>query len=137
MKDIYWLPSIVLFIIGLYDILRGIMHTFFLRWAAVNFAGFDLATAPADQIFLLGVFGISNFVTGFVFLLISLKARQIAPYVLIIIPLAYLLGLIGIRVAGVHGQSAFTGQYFMFVYFAVCIITFIYFLVHKKVTKQP
>ena len=36
MKDIYWLPSLVLFLIGGYDVLRGFMHTFLLTWSAAN-----------------------------------------------------------------------------------------------------
>ncbi len=50
-------------------------------------------TTPQDQVFLLGVFGISNFLTGFIYLLISRKAKELAPYMLIIIPLTYHLGL--------------------------------------------
>ncbi len=63
-EDIYRVPSIVLSIVGAYDLLRGFMHTFLLKWSAANFAKFDMATVPEDQVFLLGVFGISNFLTG-------------------------------------------------------------------------
>ncbi|MEI6386350.1 MAG: hypothetical protein WCQ50_06935 [Spirochaetota bacterium] len=84
---------------------------------AANFARFDLASVPHDQVFMLGVFGISKFLTGFIYLLISRKARELSPYVLIIIPLSYILGLIGINSGGVHGQEAFDGRYFMMVYF--------------------
>ena len=140
MKDIFWLPSMVLFFIGALDVLRGFMHTFLLRWSAVHFAGFNLATTPADQIFLLGVFGISNYLTGFLYFLISRRARELSPYVLIIIPLTYLLGLAGISAAHVHAQAAFEGKYFMMVYFVICVITFIVFLVQrsrqKKETKE-
>ena len=132
MKDIYWLPSVVLFFIGGLDVLRGFMHTFLLRWSAVNFAGFDLAVTPADQVFLLGVFGISNYLTGFLYFMISRKARTLSPYVLIIIPLTYLLGLVCIRVANVHPQAPFEGKYFMLAYFGVCIITFIIFLAQRR-----
>jgi hypothetical protein len=132
MKDIFWLPSTVLFFIGVLDVIRGFMHTFLLTWSAGNIAKFDMATAPKDQIFMLGVFGISNFLTGFLYFLISRKARELSPYVLIIIPLAYLLGLIGIWSGGVHGQAAFEGKYFMLVYFGVCVITFIGFLIQRS-----
>jgi hypothetical protein len=73
--DIYRVPAIVLFCIGAYDLVRGFMHTFLLKWSAVHFAGFDLATVPQDQVFMLGAFGISNFLTGALLLLISLRAR--------------------------------------------------------------
>jgi len=45
-KDIYRVPSIVLSIVGAYDLLRGFMHTFLLKWSAANFARFDMATVP-------------------------------------------------------------------------------------------
>ncbi len=135
-KDIYSLPSTVLFFLGILDLIRGFMHTFLLRWSAVHVAGFDPVTTPPDQFFLLGVFGISNFLTGFLFFLISRRAREISPYVLIIIPLTYLLGIAGIKIAGVHMQAAFGGQYFMFVYLALCVITFIVFLIQRFAAKN-
>lgn len=134
-KDIFWLPATVLFFISMLDILRGFMHTFLLNWSAANFAKFDMATVPPDQVFMLGVFGISNFLTGFIYLLISRKARELSPYVLILIPLTYLLGLIGIRSGNVRPQAAFEGQYFMFAYFGVCLLTFIWFQVQKMTQR--
>jgi hypothetical protein len=136
MKDIFWLPSTVLLFIGILDVIRGFMHTFLLTWSAANVAKFNMATTPQDQIFMLGVFGISNFLTGSIYFLISRKAREISPYVLIIIPLAYLLGLIGIWSGGVHGQAPFEGKYFMLAYFAVCVLTFISFLIQRNARNK-
>jgi hypothetical protein len=136
MKDVFWLPSMVLIFIGALDLVRGFMHTFLLTWSAVHIAGFDPTTTPADQFFLLGVFGISNFLTGFLYFLISRRARELSPYVLIIIPLAYLLGMIGISISHVHMQAAFEGKYFMMGYFAVCVVTFIVFLVQRSMQKK-
>ena len=136
MKDVFWLPSVVLFCAGVMDLIRGFMHTFLLTWSAANFAKFDMATAPMDQIFLLGVFGISNFLTGIIYILISRKARELSPYVLIIIPLSYLFGLIGIRSGGVHGQAAYEGRYFMIVYLCVCLATFIAFQVQRRKSRN-
>lgn len=136
MKDIFWLPSTVLFFIGGLDVLRGFMHTFLLTWSATNVAKLNMAIESSDQVFLLGVFGISNFLTGFIYFLISKKARELSPYVLIIIPLTYLLGLIGIWSGNVHGQAAFEGKYFMLVYFSICIITFVTFQFQKITQDQ-
>jgi hypothetical protein len=136
MKDIFWLPSTVLFFIGGLDLLRGFMHTFLLTWSATNIAKLNMAIESSDQVFLLGVFGISNFLTGFIYFLISKKARELSPYVLIIIPLTYLLGLIGIWSGNVHGQAAFEGKYFMLVYFSICIITFVTFQFQKITQNQ-
>ena len=135
MKDIFWLPSTVLFFIGVLDVIRGFMHTFLLTWSATNIAKLDMTTGSSDQVFLLGVFGISNLLTGFIYFLISRKARELSPYVLIMIPLTYLLGLIGIWSGGVHGQAAFEGKYFMLAYFGVCVITFIAFLIQRNAQK--
>ncbi len=131
-RDIYKLPSIVLICIGLYDLLRGIMHTYVLTWSAENFAKFDMATVPEDQIFMLGTFGISNLLTGFLYLLIAFKARELSPYVLILIPVTYLIGILGIWSVGIQGQSEYDGRYFMFVYFAICVVTFLVFLVQSR-----
>jgi hypothetical protein len=136
MKDIFWLPSTVLFFIGGLDVLRGFMHTFLLTWSATNVAKLNMAIESSDQVFLLGVFGISNFLTGFIYFLVSKKARELSPYVLIIIPLTYLLGLIGIWSGNVHGQAAFEGKYFMLVYFSICIITFVTFQFQKLTQDQ-
>ena len=135
-RDIFRIPATVLFVLGIVDLIRGVMHTFLLRWAGVYVAGFDPVTTPPDQFFMLGAFGISNFLTGFLYLLISRKARELSPFVLAIIPATYLLGMIGIGVAGVHGQSAFSGRYLMFVYFAVCVVTVAVFLVQRGARRQ-
>lgn len=130
-KDIFKLPAKVLFLIGIVDLIRGFMHTYLLTWSATNIAKLNIAI-NTDQVFLLGVFGISNFLTGSIYLLISWKARKLSPYILILIPLTYLLGLIGIWINKIHAQAAFEGQYFMYGYFTVCIITFVLFLFFKK-----
>ena len=135
-RDVFRLPAMVLFGLGIVDLFRGIMHTLLLRWAGVNIAGFDPVTTPPDQFFLLGAFGISNILTGFLYLLISRKARELSPYVLAIIPAAYLLGVIGIGVAGVQSQAAFPGKYFMMVYFAVCLVTVAVFLVQRRADRK-
>lgn len=136
MKDIFWLPSTVLFFIAVLDVTRGFMHTFLLTWSATNIAKLNMATGSGDQVFLLGVFGISNFLTGFLYLLINRKARELSPYMLIIIPIAYLLGIVGIKISKVHMQSAFEGKYFMMVYLGICIITFIVFLIQRGVQNK-
>ena len=135
-KDIFRLPATVLFFLGILDLVRGFMHTFLLRWSAVHIAGFDPITTPPDQFFLLGAFGISNFLTGFLYFLICRRVRELSPHVLIIIPVTYLLGMIGISVSRVHMQAAFEGKYFMMAYFAICVVTFVVFVVQRGAQKK-
>ncbi|MGI9162474.1 MAG: hypothetical protein ACR2JI_06070, partial [Mycobacterium sp.] len=135
-RDIFRIPATVLFILGIVDLIRGIMHTFLLRWAGVHIAGFNPVTTPSDQFFMLGAFGISNLLTGFLYLLISRKARTLSPYVLAIIPATYLLGMIGIGVAKVNPQAVFDGKYFMTVYLALCVATVAVFLVQRGAQRK-
>jgi hypothetical protein len=119
----YVVPSTVLFMLGLVDLLRGVLHTFFVNWAVRTFARLDLSVARQDQLTLLGAFGISNLLTGVIFILISIKAARLSEYVLLTIPCAYAIGVIGMRVSGVKAQSAFYGRYFMMAYLGVCLVT--------------
>lgn len=122
----YFLPSTVLFILGLVDLLRGVLHTFFVNWAVKTFAKLDLSAARQDQLTMLGAFGISNLLTGAIFLLISIEAAPLSEWVLLAIPCAYVVGVIGMRMSGVKPQSALYGRYFMMVYLAACFITFVF-----------
>jgi hypothetical protein len=105
--------------------LRGVLHTFFVNWAVRTFAKLDLSVARQDQLTLLGAFGISNLLTGVIFILISIEAAPLSEYVLLAIPCAYAVGAIGMRTSGVKAQSAFYGRYFMMGYLGVCLVTFV------------
>ena len=118
------LPSNVLFFFGLVDLLRGTLHTFFVHWASQTFAKLDLSAAGQDQLMLLSAFGASNLLTGMIYLLVSRKAQALSKYVLLLIPCAYALGVVGMRSSGVTPQAAFLGKYFMFAYFGICLGTF-------------
>lgn len=133
-------PSKFLFFLGMVDLLRGFLHTFAINWAAATFAKLDLSAAGSDQLTLLGTFGISNFLTGMLFILISVKAKSLSNSVLGIIPLAYAIGFIGLRLSGVIGEAAFNGKYFMLVYLLSSFSVFLYFSFIKSssnATTQP
>ncbi len=111
-RKVFWITLLVL---GCVDLLRGFMHTVMLEYAAANIAGIT----DVDAVFLLRTFGISNYLTGALFILIALKAKEIVSYVLVLIPLCYALGML---VSPSVAQTAqFNGKYFMMVYFAVCL----------------
>ena len=131
-KSIYNCPSIVLLVIGLVDLLRGFLHTYQVNWAAETFAKLDLSVVRSDQLTLLGAFGISNILTGLIYILISRKAKDLSPYVLGIIPIAYFFGFIGLKFSGINSTASFYGKYFMLVYLSVCVVTCIIFFYRKK-----
>lgn len=120
----------LLLLVAIIDFIRGVMHTFFNEYAAETFAQIE---PHPDALFLLGAFGISNFATSFLLLLIYIKAKQLAPYVLLTIFLAYIVGIIGVQVAGITMQSAFYGQYMMYLYlFSIFVIPMLYFISGKR-----
>ncbi len=114
---------VVLACLGAVDLVRGVLHTFLVRHSAVEIAGLDLGHSAGDQLLLLGAFGISNFLTGAIFLAVAFKARQLVPAVLAIIPTTYLLGLIAFRMNHITPEAAFPGRTFMLIYMIVCALT--------------
>jgi uncharacterized membrane protein YiaA len=132
MKEESHIPTFVPVIaitLGCLDLIRGFLHTIMLEYAATNIAGLDLSTSLAgDLLQEMGAFGISNYLTGIMLILIGWRARPLALAMLGIIPVAYIVGIIGIRVhsaAYAPSQAAWGGTIPMLVYLAVSAITFV------------
>ena len=85
---------IIMLCLGCLDIIRGIMHTILIEYAAPNIMGLDLSFARDDQLLLMGSFGISNYITGIMQIIITLKARNIVEPTFLVIPSSYLFGSI-------------------------------------------
>jgi hypothetical protein len=128
-----WIITIGL---GCFDLLRGFIHTVLLEFAAINIFVIDLSGGVNNQMFLLGIFGISNYLTGIMLILIGFKARELIPIILPAIPATYLLGTVLIsRVVTPTAQLG--GGPYMLVYFTVCTATSIGILaVNSKSGKQ-
>ncbi|MEL6560823.1 MAG: hypothetical protein AAFQ94_21695 [Bacteroidota bacterium] len=126
-KSMLKISAVVLFLAALMDVGRGVAHTYNVRYSAEYVAGIE---PISDSLVLMVAFGISNFLTGFIYLLIIWKAKKLIPYILLLIPLSYLIGIIGMNYQKVMMESAFIGRYMMAVYLTVCLITgLLYFLV--------
>lgn len=123
---------IVLFLAGLMDIRRGIAHTFQVRYSAEHLAGIE---PIPDSLYLMGAFGISNFLTGFLYFLVIWKARNLAPYVLLIIPISYFVGGMGIAHQNVQPESEFIGRYMVVIYLSICFIAGLFYLFSKREIK--
>ena len=122
--------AVVLFLAGSMDMIRGYMHTYQVRHAAENFAKIELIS---DSLVLMSAFGISNFLTGFIYFLVLWKAKKLAPYVLLLIPISYFIGGMGMRLSNVQLESEFKGQYMMTYYLTICLVAaLLYFLSKKK-----
>jgi hypothetical protein len=121
--------SVVAIALGCLDLIRGFMHTILLEYAALNIAGLDLSTSLAgDLLQQMGAFGISNYLSGIMLIMIGWKARHLALAMLGVIPVAYIIGAIGINInsAGyAPSQAAWGGAMPMLVYLIICGITFI------------
>ena len=121
--------SVVAIVLGCLDLIRGFMHTILLEYAALNIAGLDLSTSLAgDLLQQMGAFGISNYLTGVILILIGWKSRPLALAMLGIIPVAYIIGIFGIRInsAGyASSQAAWGGATPMLVYLVISGVGFI------------
>jgi len=129
--------SIIAIALGTLDLLRGIMHTFLIRFAATNIAGLDLSTSQAgDLLVLMGSFGISNYISGLALILMGWKSRELAWIMLGVIPAAYLIGGLAIKFSSAEfaiTQSAWGGKPMMIIYMAICVLTFLFGLWKKRI----
>ena len=132
--------SIVAITLGCLDLVRGFMHTILLDFAATNIAGFDLSTSLAgDLLQMMGAFGISNYVTGSMLILIGWKVRPLALVMLGVIPIAYAIGIVGIKInsmAYAPSQADWGGVPMMIVYLVICAITFIAGIITTRTRKK-
>lgn len=132
--------SVVAIVLGCLDLIRGFIHTILLDYAATNIAGLSLSTSQAgDLLQLMGTFGISNYLTGIMLILLGWKARPLALAMLGIIPAAYLIGMVGIRVnsAGyAPSQAAWGGTGPMMVYLTISGFTFIAGVIVTLIRRQ-
>lgn len=125
--------------LGGIDLLRGFMHTVILPYSATHIACLDLSgpTAP-DLLRLLGLFGISNYITGATLILTGLYARPIALVLLGLIPAFYGLGLLTIHAATnpyPPSTAQWGGRPFMMINLSLYVLTFlagIFVLRHRK-----
>jgi len=131
--------SIMAVFLGAIDLLRGFMHTVVLPYSATHIACLDLSGPTAtDLLRLLGLFGISNYITGATLILTGLYARPIALVLLGLIPAFYGLGLLTIH-AAMNPYPPSTAQWggrpFMIVNLSLYILTFLaamFVLRHRK-----
>jgi uncharacterized membrane protein YphA (DoxX/SURF4 family) len=131
--------SIMAVFLGVIDLLRGFMHTVVLPYSATHIACLDLSGPTAtDLLRLLGLFGISNYITGATLILTGLYARPIALVLLGLIPAFYGLGLLTIH-AAMNPYPPSTAQWggrpFMMVNLSLYVLTFlagIFVLRHRK-----
>jgi len=127
--------------LGGIDLLRGFMHTVVLPYSATHIACLDLSgpTAP-DLLRLLGLFGISNYITGATLILTGLYARPIALVLLGLIPAFYGLGLFTIH-AAMNPYPPSTAQWggrpFMMINLSLYVLTFLagIFVLRQRKTK--
>ncbi|MGD9327345.1 MAG: hypothetical protein PVH48_00185 [Cyclobacteriaceae bacterium] len=127
------ISTVVLFLASLMDIRRGIAHTFNVRYSAEYLAGIE---PISDSLVLMGAFGISNFLTGFIYFLVIWKAKHLVPYVLLLIPFSYFIGGMGKNFQNVDMESAFVGRYIMAVYLSICMVTGLIYLLARIKTKR-
>ena len=127
---------IVLIILGVIDLIRGILHTFFVEYAALEIMGLDLTHSGADQMILMTSFGASNLITGTLYILIGMKARHLVPTMLTVIPLPYFLVTILSRIKGISTQADLGGLPMMIVYLIVSFTAGVVSMILQKKSNK-
>ncbi len=121
--------SVIAMVLGFYDLLRGFMHTVMLNYSADHIAGLALNTPQSvDLLRLLGSFGVSNYITGIMLILLAWRYRPLALTMLGLIPAAYGFGYITIQFnLQAYGPSTakWGGFDYMLVDLSICVLTFI------------
>ena len=123
-----FVPVVVL-LLGFYDLIRGFMHTFMVSYSAANVAGLDL-TIPqaADLLKLMGAFGISNFVSGCMLILIAWQSRFLSLVMLGLLPVIYFIGCWGMQLNLQHfpaTHAVWGGAKYLVIYLTLCCVTFV------------
>ena len=124
---------IVLMFFGLFNLVRGFMHTILVEYAAANIAGLDLSFAREAQLLLLMNYGFSNFLMGIVLILIALKARNLVPSMILLVSIFSAIG--GVTVELTNPTADFTGRFLAIVYFTAGIVSLIGIYLHRKRTQ--
>jgi len=116
-------------ILAVVDLIRGLLHTFLIMYASEHIAQM---TQTPDTLMLMTAFGVANILSGATYILVIKKAKELVPYLLILIPLTYLIGFISMNVTGISAlqTSAWNGQYMLMVYMTVSTLAGLnYFIV--------
>ena len=112
---------IVLGLIAGFDLIRAYMHTLNIWHASGTIAQMS---QTADTMWLMNYQGSLQLMSGLVYLLIIWKAKELAPYVLMVNAIANLYHLFSVSVNGVLEMqtSAWNGQFYMYVYVTVIFL---------------
>ena len=111
-----------IFMYGLIDIVRGILHTIFVKHASENIAGLvkkDMSVQRKNNIYtLMNGFGVSNFQTGIIKLLISRNEyKKKYNNIFLLQFLLFVFGFSNSYIQNINDVDAeLPGRYFMSIY---------------------
>jgi len=123
----------VLLFLGVLDLVRGFMHTFNVNYASEHIAGAVPACSTedpgADQNYklLMNGFGGANFQTGFINILIAVYKPVLAPYILALIAISYLLTKASGNFNKIEPTAKYPGRYMMLGYNILAGLTAIFY----------
>lgn len=131
--------SVVAFVLGCVDVVRGASHTLLANHAATNIAGLDLSgPSGRDQLVLMAAFGASNLLSAAALIYLALRDRFGALIFLAVIPAAYLVAHTGfaLNATDLVGQGVFPGRYMMVGYLSVCLVTVFRALLQRSRSRR-
>ena len=128
-----YLWTVLLIIAGI-NLIRGLLHTVFVNFAATNIAGLDLTIAGDELRILMISYGWSNIIEAILYIIIATKSRNLVPAALIIAGSFVPLAMINIRSLGISmGGAAWNGGPMMtFLFMPLCYLPVIYFYLQRR-----
>ena len=88
---------------------------------------------------MMGAFGISNYLTGIMLILMGWKARPLALVMMGVILASCAIGVAGVKInsaAYIPSQTAWGGTTMMMVYMTICAVTFFTGIITMQTRKK-
>ena len=123
----------VLLVVAVINLVRGVLHTFLVEYAATNIAGLDLSASRNEILQLMNVYGWSNIIEAILYIVIATKSRNLVPLALILAGLFTPLSSMTTILAEISMQGAEWGgaPMMMFVFTPLCLIPVVVFYIQK------
>ena len=125
---------VALLVVAAINLLRGVLHTFLVEYAATNIAGLNLSVSRDELLQLMNSYGWSNIIEGVLYVVIATKSRNLVPLALILAGLftpfaALTTGLAEISMQGAQWGGA---PLMLYVFTPLCLVPVVVFIIQMS-----
>jgi len=123
-----------LLVVAAINLLRGVLHTFLVEYAATNIAGLNLSLSRDELLQLMNSYGWSNIIEGVLYIVIATKSRNLVPLALILAGLFTPFAALTTRLAEISMQGAQWGgaPLMLYVFTPLCLVPVVVFYIQKN-----